>query len=122
MVSGWIQCLFHPSNKSTANLFSLKLAGQCAAGADCGYCHCQHSRPVHPDKKHLGPKGGLLDLPPGTGWHKKTLLASNISRSKSALLKILSLFKGICDCSLGGRGFKEFLILKMFHVILVDDS
>eukprot|EP00434_Breviolum_minutum_P009101 symbB.v1.2.008016.t1/scaffold498.1/size458234/8 len=25
--------------------------GQCAAGADCGYCHCQHSRPVHPDKK-----------------------------------------------------------------------
>eukprot|EP00435_Cladocopium_sp_Y103_P075290 s14_g56.t1 len=25
--------------------------GQCAAGADCGYCHCQHNRPVHPDKK-----------------------------------------------------------------------
>ncbi|CAL1147017.1 unnamed protein product, partial [Cladocopium goreaui] len=25
--------------------------GQCDAGADCGYCHCQHNRPVHPDKK-----------------------------------------------------------------------
>ena len=75
--------MFIPSFKQIHGFCSLKLAGQCAAGADCGYCHCQHSRPVHPDKKHLGPKGGLLDLPPGTEWHKKTLLASNISRSKS---------------------------------------
>ena len=58
--------MFIPSFKQIHGFCSLKLAGQCAAGADCGYCHCQHSRPVHPDKKHLGPKGGFLDLPPGT--------------------------------------------------------
>ena len=37
-----------------------KTSGQCGAGADCGYCHCQHNRPVHPDKKHLGHLGRVL--------------------------------------------------------------
>eukprot|EP00913_Durusdinium_trenchii_P009176 g8625.t1 len=25
--------------------------GQCKDGADCGYCHLEHGRPVHPDRK-----------------------------------------------------------------------
>lgn len=121
MVSGWIQCLFHPSNKSTASVrWNLQVnvpQGQTVATVIANtvvLCILIRSTLGRRDVCWI-----YLLAPSGTkkpSWH---LTYPGPSR---ALLKIFSLFKEICDCSLGGRGFKQFLILKMFHVILVDDS
>ena len=83
MSSGWIQCLFHPSNKSTANLFVERLQVNVPQGQTVATVIANTVVLCILTRSTLGRREVCWIY---LGMHRvaqKTLLASNISRSKS---------------------------------------